>query len=568
MKKLLKSVLFITVVLVAGNQFIAAQGNPPDYTSRVPKFDYPATLDAQLKALETNPLMIRFKESRERQSSDRYRPVYHFVSPESTLNDPNGLCYWQGNWHLFYQAYPPEDRRQHWGHVYSKDLVHWKDLPYAIYPSPERAVFSGSSYAEEDRVIAIWHGTQVGNMMATSSDPLLLNWKKTTEDKAAIPLLSESGFPTPYTVFDPAIWKKDGVYYALSAGNALEGPGNRMIARTFLFRSKDLVHWQYVHQFVENDRFTLIGDDFACPYFWPIGDRHILIFFSHMSGGQYLLGDYDKDADKFMVTHGGKFNFGASGPCGVHAPSVTPDGEGGLYCVFNMNPGKPTGEWNQIFSLVRHLTLVGEGDIRQEPAGDIESLRGSSVRIPAQTLPANKEVVFKKVKGNAIEIDLELDPKDAKAIEFNVLRSPNKEEYTSITFFRERGYGSGADHHFGQIARVTGVNDYLFINESKKTVVKPRLSVISLITTFSSTGSDVLSRPPEMASFEFGKDETLKLRIFLDKSVVEVFVNGKQCVAARVYPDRDDSIGFSIRSQGQESELKDLQAWQMESIYK
>ncbi|MFW6146093.1 MAG: GH32 C-terminal domain-containing protein [Planctomycetota bacterium] len=52
-------------------------------------------------------------------AADRYRPRYHFVSPESTMNDPNGLCVWQGRWHLFYQASPPEDPRQHWGHPLS-----------------------------------------------------------------------------------------------------------------------------------------------------------------------------------------------------------------------------------------------------------------------------------------------------------------------------------------------------------------------------------------------------------------------------------------------------------------
>jgi beta-fructofuranosidase len=63
------------------------------------------------------------------------------------------------------------------------------------------------------------------------------------------------------------------------------------------------------------------------------------------------------------------------------------------------------------------------------------------------------------------------------------------------------------------------------------------------------------------------RDEPLKLRVFVDKSVVEVFVNGKQCVAARVYPGRGDSVGVSLRSQGRDSTLKSLDAWQMKNIY-
>ena len=72
---------------------------------------------------------------------------------------------------------------------------------------------------------------------------------------------------------------------------------------------------------------------------------------------------------------------------------------------------------------------------------------------------------------------------------------------------------------------------------------------------------------PETGSIIIEEDETLKLRVFIDKSVVEVFVNGKQCVALRVYPSRDDSVGISLRSQSKDAELVSIDAWQMEDIY-
>ena len=59
----------------------------------------------------------------------------------------------------------------------------------------------------------------------------------------------------------------------------------------------------------------------------------------------------------------------------------------------------------------------------------------------------------------------------------------------------------------------------------------------------------------------------MKLRVFIDRSVVEVFVNGRQCVAVRVYPGRTDSLGVSLRAQGADAELAALDAWQMKSIY-
>jgi beta-fructofuranosidase len=542
--------ILILFVLTTGGieKAVYGQTNSTDYTSKVPKFKFATTLAEQEAQLKTNPLLQRMNESRKKMSGDKWRPVYHYVNPEGNLNDPNGLSFWKGNWHLFYQAYPPEDPRQHWGHAISTDLIHWKDLPLAIYPNPERAVFSGAALVEENRVIAMYHGTMVGNMVAVSSDPLLLNWEKVT-GQAVIPIKSQTGFPLPYAVFDPCIWKKDSIYYALSAGRLPDGPGGKPVRADFLFRSKDLAHWEYLHEFLENDRFTLIGDDGACPYFWPIGDRYILNFFSHMSGGQYLLGDYDKKNDKFIVTSGGKYNHGAVSPSGVHAPSATPDGKGGLIIIFNMNPGKPTVGWNQIMTLPRHLTLISKDVLGQEPAGDIELLRYNGKHIDAMKLIANKEIVIKGISGNSMEIDAEIDPKNSQMVELNVLRSPNKEEFTRIVFFKDKGFNKGREANPGE------------------PVVNLNYSLISIESSYSSILPDVKTRAPETGPIFLNPDETLKLRIFIDKSVVEVFANGKQCVAMRIYPGRDDSMGVSIRAQGQDAELKSLDAYQMKSIY-
>lgn len=527
----------------------------PDRTSLVPHYAFAETLAEQEAQLRVNPLMQRLIAARQGYSNDPHRPIYHYVNPENTLNDPNGLCLWQGRWHLFYQAYPPEDPRQHWGHAVSDDLIHWRDLPYAIYPNPEECCFSGATLVEAGRVIAIYHGTKVGNMVALSHDPLLLNWEKLT-GQAVIPSTNSDGSPLPYPVFDPCIWQKEGVYYSLSGGTVPHPPSGKRRAADFLLRSHDLVKWEYLHPFVESDVFTLTGDDGACPYFWPIGDRHLLLFFSHMSGGQALLGDYDQDRDKFFVTAHHRFNFGAFPPGGIHAPSATPDGKGGIIAIFNMNRAKPTLGWDQIMTLPRRLTLLGADRFGRdalsiEPAGAIESLRREHRIVGQITLPANQEIVLEQIEGNAIEIVAEIDTNDAPLVEVNVLRSPGREEYTRIAFYLQRGYRNWeryAGWERGQLAAATD-------------------SLITIDSSYSSNLSDVRSRAPETAPVYLAPGELLKLRIFVDKSVVEVFVNGKQCVAVRVYPGRGDSTGVSLRAQGKAALLRCLDVWQMQNIY-
>ncbi len=529
--------------------------NGPKYKSLVPKYTFSNILEEQETELKTNPLLKRLNEYRKSYANDPHRPIYHYVNPENTLNDPNGLCYWKGNWHLFYQAYPPEDPRQHWGHTISKDLIHWRDLPYAIYPDPEECCFSGASLVEKDRVIAMYHGTKVGNMVAVSNDPLLLNWEKVT-GKPVIPIANADGSPLPYRVFDPCVWKKDGFYYALSGGTLPHEPSGRRTRANFLFKSNNLEKWEYLHPFVEGDKFTLIGDDGACPYFWPIGDRHILLFFSHMSGGQALLGDYDQSRDKFVVTSHHDFNFGPYGPAGVHAPSATPDGKGGIFVIFNMNPGMDTKGWNQIMSLPRHLSLEGRDKIGRdtllvEPAGDIESLRKDHYQEKNVSLPMNQEILIEQIQGNSMEIIAEIDTKGSPMVEMNVLRSADKQEFTRIAFYGNRGFRNWERYDSWEPEKRLAATDGL----------------ITLDSSYSSVLQDAVSRAPETGPVFLEGNENLKLRIFIDKSIVEVFVNGKQCVATRVYPSREDSLGVSFRSQGKTAQLLNVESWQMKNIY-
>jgi beta-fructofuranosidase len=207
-----------------------------------------------------------------------------------------------------------------------------------------------------------------------------------------------------------------------------------------------------------------------------------------------------------------------------------------------MNAGKSTRGWNGLMTLPRKLTLVDKDKLGIEPAGAVESLRGRHDHVDTMTIPANRDVVLKNVSGNAIEIAAEFAPSSASVVELNVLQAPGREEVTRIQFFRNRGYRNIEENTQG--------------------------SAISIDSSYSSISPDVRARIPETAPVMIDDKEPLKLRVFIDKSVVEVFVNGRQCLAVRVYPERPDSVGVSLRSQGQPTVLTSLDAWQMSSIYR
>ena len=166
-------------------------------------------------------------------------------------------------------------------------------------------------------------------------------------------------------------------------------------------------------------------------------------------------------------------------------------------------------------------------------------MRGDGQHIGQTAIPPNQEIILEAIKGDTMELDVEIDSLTASLVQLNVLRSPNAEEQTSITFHNY-------DRHVNPWFR--------------------RKSVVSLDGSRSSTLSDVIARPPETAEIERGS-EPLRLRVFLDRSVVEVFVNGKLYLAERVYPGRPDSLGVSLRAQGQGAVLKRLDAWPMKSIW-
>ncbi|WP_187432996.1 glycoside hydrolase family 32 protein [Natronococcus pandeyae] len=488
--------------------------------------------------------METFRRQREQLSGDPYRPAYHFSPPGGIVHDPNGACYWNGRYHLFYQFRPPdlpEDvpwvEAMHWGHAVSEDLVHWQDLPIALSPDTgaEKSCYSGQALVEDDRVVFMYHGPGSGNCIATADDPLLVDVEKSADN----PVISEAGGDDPFTVFDPEIWRSsDGSYYSLSGTHSGEQFVDSEPA-VYLFRSDDLTNWEYVGPFFEDGSHTDPGEDAAVPNFLEIDGRHVLLCFSHRRGAHYFVGDYDRSAHRFeperhgRLTHGPTTHDGYIGdpnPGNLHAPSVLDGPEDRQIAFFNLNAGAMLDGWGEVVSLPRELGLSDDGTLTVAPVDELERLRCDHRSAGEQTIPSNDELLFDDDAGRALEISATIDPKDAGRVGLTVLRSPEREEVTEVTYY-------------------------------------PHVDCLGIDATRSSTRSDATVRPAEEGPLRLEDDEPLELRVFVDRSIVEVFANGRRSLAARAYPGRSDSTGLSFFARGGEARLRSLDVWEMASIW-
>ena len=369
-------------------------------------------------------------------AQDPYRPIYH-MSSLSSMGDPNGLCQWQGRYHLFYQFGPEGSDRCHWGHCYAHDLVHWQDLPPALYPDTELHCFSGQTLVEDDRVVAIYHGKESGNSIATATDPLLLNWEK-HPDNPVIPNPKTDAYERPYNVFDPCIWKEEDGYYSIS-GTSIDGYiRERRRSASHLFYSKDLSQWKYLHPLLIDDVFCDLGEDGAVPNFLPIGHgKHILLLFSHKRAARYYIGEYDRGTHRFTPEYHGRINHGPFGGGHVACPSATIDSNGRCITILNCADGRqgPQSEWGRCMTLPWQLSLKEDTMLAMEPVDEVKSLRYNHNHFADIALSANEERVLDPVGGKAIELDLTVEMGTAREVGVHVLRSPDGRERTKISIY-------------------------------------------------------------------------------------------------------------------------------------
>jgi len=449
---------------------------------------------------------------RERLLSDPYRPGYHFVTPEGRCMpfDPNGAIFWKGRYHLFYIF---QDARGHnWGHVSSTDLFHWRHHPTGLISG----MFSGNCFVNKDgRPTMCYHQVGQGNAMAVAVDDELNEWKKL--DSNPITPQTAPGDPhhDKYRSWDPYGWLEGQTYYAIFGGE-----------RPAIARSDSLAGpWKYVGDLMANSvEGVSINEDVSCADFFKIGDQHMLLCISHRLGCRYYLGDWK--GEQFHPKFHEKMSWADNS---FFAPESLLDAQGRriMWAWIFDSPGFATRMdygWSGTMSLPRVLSLGEDGRLRMNPPEEIERLRYHARKKSSLAIKADAELAMEDVGGRSIELCVEMSAKDAKQFGLKVCRSAKGEEETLVSY--------------------DAVEKKLKIDTQKSSLTEGPKGV-------------------EAGPFELAPGETLKLRVFVDKSVVEVFANGRQAVMRRVYPSRDDSVGVSLFSAGGPASVATLEAWDL-----
>jgi len=332
---------------------------------------------------------------------EQYRPAFHYSPPGGWMNDPNGLVFHDGEWHMFYQYYPHDTvwGPMHWAHAVSRDLVNWETPPIAIAPDDQGYIFSGSAVIDaddtagfgEDAMVAIYtiHDSERGaaNTRDHESQGIAVSFDngRTFQRFAGNPVLPNPGQTQDFR--DPNVfWDEARGQWVMSLS---------VTDHIRFYASPDLKEWTYLSSFGEG--LGAHGGVWECPNLFPIVDqasgetRWVLIQNLNPggpqggSGTQYFVGDWDGTTftpDPAFGTQAVWLDHGADNYAGITWDNA-PDGRRvliGWMSNWLYAQEVPTGVWRSAMTVPREISLHGL-ELRQQPVAELQALRGEAVNI-------------------------------------------------------------------------------------------------------------------------------------------------------------------------------------------
>jgi len=462
---------------------------------------------------------------------DPHYPRYHFAAPEGWLNDVNGPIYYKGRYHKFFQYDPMiQDERggwqrskRCWGHAVSDDLVHWQDWPVALWPDTEfdrEGVFSGNTFVLPDETLgALYTGNvrehqETYGILALSGDSGL-TWHK----KMIMPNRDRPNEASPVH-WDAQVWREGDTWYQLIGGST---GGSDPHGAAWLWTSPDLEHWTRQANIAPTLQY---GKFWELPYLIPLDGRYVLMI---GQGNPYWIGDYDAVQMRFIPDQPDPIQFDTGNYYSVNphmednqGPSHQKRRSMQAWITGPASPTRTVPYWQGAHAIPRSLSIQ-QKRVWQEPIPEIQALRGRhtwfhSLKAAMAGLP--------DISGDALEIRLVFHPQGENEAGIYLRLSGNGQEYVRVFYDPVRA-------EFGVDGPILDRNAQSLSD-----------MVIGRQKSFLSPGDPVL------------------MHIFLDRSIIEVYVNGS-AYTSRVFAGADD-LGVALSSS---LVMSSLEIWEMKSIW-
>lgn len=466
-----------------------------------------------------------------------YREQYHYSVGSGWANDPNGMVYFNGEYHLFYQYYPDGVSwgPMHWGQAVSTDLIHWKEFGIAIEPGDVNAgdgkkyIFSGSAVVDKDNTSGFFDGIEGGGLVAayTEDNDVAGTQQQSiaySKDNGRTWIKYNNGDPVITNAMDPLkakdfrdpkiFWNEDAnEWMMVVAGGPLR-----------FFSSTDLKNWK-----AEGMQPEITTE---CPdmYKLQVGDTGVYKWVLSEGGRYYRVGDFKKvdDVWKFVPDNDEHLtmNFAPDAYAGQTYYGTGTDGtpDGRRIMIQWMNNwnyagsiGKITQTFNGQFTLQNEMKLVQTDEgirLIQQPIKEYENLRQAPITFDNVTISPNTPNIMSNLSGSQYEIVSEFTP-DANTTEVGFKLRVGKD-----------------------------------VNQ--ETVVKYNTATGEVTIDRSKSGKAPSSsfKDPAIGKVTKTADGKIQLHIFVDASSVEVYANnGEITGTTQIFPNRS-SQGIEVYSVG------------------
>ena len=464
----------------------------------------------------------------------RYKPSYHASVPAGWANDPNGLIWYNGQAHLFFQhnPYSTEWGPMHWGHLTSTDLIQWREQPIAISPDKwyddYNGCFSGTAIEKNGKLYLMYTGVTREHQqqcIAFSDDGVHF------EKSALNPVIKTSDLPggaSGRDFRDPKVFRRDDAYYCI-IGTSMNGQGNLL-----LYRSHDFEKWSYIGYLMEGSDLPdhqPVAGVYECPDIQNIDGQEILFAspqhlpkdgcrFQNTQSSVWMAGTLDHKTGHFTYDRFHELDSGFD----FYAPQTMclPDGRTVLI-AWKEQWGRsyPTAvdNWVGSFTLPRQLTYQ-DGHLYQSPIQEIVNYRRGRIAAHDVEIPCDGKLAIDGVIGNRVELILTFSLRDSAQV---------------------------------------GVK--LFCGEATETLLYYDRITKKFVFDRSKSGLAITGQEDDTAVrvCEVTDTDRLSLHIFLDVSCVEVFIqNGYSVMTGNVYADTKRDVGIEFYSVGGSAVIDEL----------